>query len=342
MSYLSKVITSGDGSTRTFNVPFPYLDKTHVKAKVDGAATTAFIWLSPTQIEFTTAPPSGTDNVEIYRDTPTTPLVVWPTVTRTVKGSDLNTSLKQKLHLAQEAADKVAQVQAILDDFEDDVAATEASASAASTKATEAATSATAAAAAETGAEAAQAAAEAARDEAEAIAGFDGTAATVGFAPAGGLAAVTVQAALVELDSEKAASAHTHDDRYYTEAEVDAEIGALEAADATKAAKTQTDFICGLITVVEDQDYRIAVNLPFGLTITKVTTRAASGTCTLTAKINTTALGGTANSVSSTEEEQAHASANVAAAGDDIVLTVSATAACEDLSFMVEFTRTLS
>jgi hypothetical protein len=108
------------------------------------------------------------------------------------------------------------------------------------------------------------------------------------------------------------------------------------------AALSQTDrFMSGLIETPADQDYRIALNLPAGVTITSTTTRSSAGTCTATFKINTTALGGTANSVSTTEQTQAHASANVASVGDDIVLTVSSNSSCADLSFLIEYTETL-
>lgn len=105
---------------------------------------------------------------------------------------------------------------------------------------------------------------------------------------------------------------------------------------------TQTDFISGIIEAPEDGDYKIIVKAPYGGTITEITTISSAGTCTLTGKINTTALGGTANSVSTTEQSQTHSSANVFAAGDDIVFTVSSNSSCADLSFTIKFTRTLS
>ena len=109
-----------------------------------------------------------------------------------------------------------------------------------------------------------------------------------------------------------------------------------------KAGTSQTDFIAGFIEIPDNQDYRLVVNAPYAMTITSTTTRCVSGTCTATFKINTTALGGTANSVSTAEQEQAHASANAVAAGDDIVLTVSSNSSCEDMSFTIKFTRTLA
>lgn len=95
----------------------------------------------------------------------------------------------------------------------------------------------------------------------------------------------------------------------------------------------------GMILVPANQDYRIALNLPFPGQILAVTTRCTSGTCTLTGKINTTALGGTANAVSSAEQEQAHSSNNTWVIGDDIVLTISANASCLNLSFTIKYVK---
>lgn len=111
---------------------------------------------------------------------------------------------------------------------------------------------------------------------------------------------------------------------------------------AAIAVVTQTDFISGLIPTVVDRDYKIVVKLPYALTITETTTISASGTSTFTFKLNTTALGGTANAVSSSEVSQAHSSSNVAAAGDDIVITASSTSSCLFASFTITFTRTLA
>ena len=117
--------------------------------------------------------------------------------------------------------------------------------------------------------------------------------------------------------------------------------GAL-ADTALQSSSTVTDFIGGVIEAPADQDYKLVVNLPYGATITETTTISTAGTCTATFKIGTTALGGTANSVSTTENSQTHSSANVASAGDDIVVTISANSGCEFLSFTIKFTRTLS
>jgi hypothetical protein len=115
------------------------------------------------------------------------------------------------------------------------------------------------------------------------------------------------------------------------------------AAGSGGASTTQTgEQIAGFIATPSNKDYKIVVKAAHGGTITETTTISASGTCTATFKINTTALGGTANSVSSTEQSQAHSSANVFSAGDDIVITVSSNATCADMSFSIKYTRTLA
>lgn len=106
-------------------------------------------------------------------------------------------------------------------------------------------------------------------------------------------------------------------------------------------SSTQTDFISGIIERPADGDYKITINVPYAGTIKNITTISTTGTCTLTGKINSTNLGGTANSVSTTENAQAHTSANTFSAGDDITLTVSSNSSCENLSFNIEFTKTL-
>lgn len=105
--------------------------------------------------------------------------------------------------------------------------------------------------------------------------------------------------------------------------------------------RTQTHGLFIPIAAPADGDYLVALNLPKAITITKVTSKSTAGTCTATVKIGATALGGTANSVSSTEQEQAHSTNNVAATGDDITVTVSANSGCENMSLMIEYTTEL-
>lgn len=118
-----------------------------------------------------------------------------------------------------------------------------------------------------------------------------------------------------------------------------------QAATTTKTGvliTLQKMFGSWLIETPEDKDYRLIVNVPYAFTITSVTTIATDGTATATVKINTTALGGTANSVSTSEDTQTHASDNEMAAGDDLVLTISSTSGCEGLSITIAGTTELA
>lgn len=113
------------------------------------------------------------------------------------------------------------------------------------------------------------------------------------------------------------------------------------AFEAYTPVTTSTGAISGFIEYPSNKDYMIVVKAPYGGTITETTTRSTSGTCTATFKINTNALGGTANSVSSAEQSQLHSSSNVFAAGDDIVITISSNSACLNMSFTIAYTYSL-
>ena len=102
-----------------------------------------------------------------------------------------------------------------------------------------------------------------------------------------------------------------------------------------------TEFIAGRIDTAANKDYTLVVDCPYPLTITETTTQSGAGTCTATFKINATALGGTANSVSTTKQAQVQSSANSAVTGDKIVMTVSANSSCADLSYRIAYTRVL-
>jgi hypothetical protein len=109
------------------------------------------------------------------------------------------------------------------------------------------------------------------------------------------------------------------------------------------AAKSQDDQAWyGLLRgTVADGDYLIVINARRAGTIGQTTTKCVSGTATATFKVNTTALGGVANAVSSSEVTETHASANTFAIGDDIVIAISAASSCIGMSFSIEFTESL-
>jgi len=110
----------------------------------------------------------------------------------------------------------------------------------------------------------------------------------------------------------------------------------------TKAAKAQAWSESVIIEFPDDGDYVFPAFFARATTITEVVTECDDGTCTLTVKINSTALGGTANSVSTTRDEQAHTDDNVAADEDDLVLTVSSNSACERMSVTLRGTQVLA
>lgn len=118
-----------------------------------------------------------------------------------------------------------------------------------------------------------------------------------------------------------------------------AQVKTLLGIDAIATAANE-EFFSFYVSLVVDQDYILWYDAPFAGTITKMRTTADSGTCTMTGKINTTALGGTANSVSSTPQEQAHASANIFAVGDVVKVTATASSSCINASGCIYITRT--
>jgi len=108
------------------------------------------------------------------------------------------------------------------------------------------------------------------------------------------------------------------------------------------AVQVQTgEMMPGFIETVTNKTYKLVLKATHAGVITDTTTICGSGSCTATFKINTTALGGTANAVSSSEQSQAHASVNAFSVGDDIQLTVSSNSSCTDFSFRIGYTRTL-
>lgn len=134
----------------------------------------------------------------------------------------------------------------------------------------------------------------------------------------------------------------------YTRGRVRADTRKLDQAQkSTDTSLTATreaiavDVWSWFIEFPDNKDYDFIVNLPYAGSINSVTTISSTGTCTFTGKINTTALGGTANSVSTSESTQAHASANAFVAGDNFRGTVSSNSGCENMTVTVKVTRTI-
>jgi hypothetical protein len=91
----------------------------------------------------------------------------------------------------------------------------------------------------------------------------------------------------------------------------------------------------------DDKAYRVCLKSPIAFTIDSVTTRSTSGTCTVTVSIDGVNLGGTANSVSTTESTQAHTTNNAVAVDADVTVTVTSNSAAENVAIMISGTRTL-
>jgi len=111
------------------------------------------------------------------------------------------------------------------------------------------------------------------------------------------------------------------------------------AATAVAAAASLTGLeLSGMIQVPQTgETYTIKLRARQAGTITRTTTKCVSGTCTATFKINSTNVGGTAHSVSTTEQSIARTTSNAFAVGDDIVVTISSNAATVGMSFNIEY-----
>lgn len=115
---------------------------------------------------------------------------------------------------------------------------------------------------------------------------------------------------------------------------------ALQTADISgKAAKTQTFSTGAFVATVADGDL-MRIRVPFALTVIDVYGKSVSGTCSLTTKNGVSSIG-TPVAAAATEGHQAYTSANTFAAGDYLVVTASANAACVGLSIGVNYTRVL-
>ncbi len=102
---LSYVDYTGDGSNTDFNVTFPYLAKTHVHVYINGTETTAFIWLSASQIRLTTAPANAVI-VRVKRTSPTAArLVDFQNGVTLDANADLDQDSNQLFYITQESLD---------------------------------------------------------------------------------------------------------------------------------------------------------------------------------------------------------------------------------------------
>lgn len=95
------------------------------------------------------------------------------------------------------------------------------------------------------------------------------------------------------------------------------------------------------IGVPTEADYVIIQNNDVEREIYETLTDCDSGTCTVTFKINSTALGGSAHSASSTESVISRTTSNILGVGDDLVATVSSNSGTQMLRLNAKTSRTI-
>lgn len=95
----------GDGSTRTFGIPFSYLSRDHISVSVDGNLS-SFVFLTDASIQTPSAPANGT-TVEVRRTTPIDEAIVSFKDGSTLGQRDLDRAVEQLLYVVQEAQDAV-------------------------------------------------------------------------------------------------------------------------------------------------------------------------------------------------------------------------------------------
>lgn len=104
----------GDGETLTFGVPFPFIDRSHVKVALDGVEV-AFDWNSDNVIRLETAP--GAESVlKIYRETPKDQRLVDFADDSVMDEALLDKMSLQLFYIAQEAYDLSATSIVIVED----------------------------------------------------------------------------------------------------------------------------------------------------------------------------------------------------------------------------------
>jgi hypothetical protein len=113
--------------------------------------------------------------------------------------------------------------------------------------------------------------------------------------------------------------------------------GAISGLGNVQSQQEAIDFT---IESPDNQDYLFEINCPYGYTITQVDSDCRAGSCTATTKIGGVALGGGANSVSTTLQSKTHTSANVIGAAGTSVVTISSNSSCAGLRLVFWITRT--
>lgn len=102
-TYYAQITYTGNGSTTSFAIPFPYIDSFHVKAYINGTINTDFT-ISTSTLIFNTAPANGA-TIRIERQTPLDARLVDFQDGSVLTEADLDKSANQSFYIAQEVAD---------------------------------------------------------------------------------------------------------------------------------------------------------------------------------------------------------------------------------------------
>jgi hypothetical protein len=105
-------LANGTGSQTDFAFTFPYIKASDIKVSVGGVVktvTTHYTLHNATTIKFTSGniPPSGTNNVRVYRETDDTSLAATFYPGSGIKAGDLNENFTQNLYVVQEGNNKI-------------------------------------------------------------------------------------------------------------------------------------------------------------------------------------------------------------------------------------------
>jgi hypothetical protein len=92
---------TGDGTTVLFTIAFPYLERDHVKASLNGTPTTAFTFANSNTIQFNVAPANGV-TILLFRETESGALQNQFFPNSSIPSSSLNNNFTQNLYVVQE------------------------------------------------------------------------------------------------------------------------------------------------------------------------------------------------------------------------------------------------
>ena len=99
----------GNGSTSQFSIPFPFLQQTHVKVKLNGVILNTpleYSWVNNSTLDLEITPTS-LETVEIYRETPYTAGLVEFQNGANLTEAALNTAVRQLLYVFQEYNERI-------------------------------------------------------------------------------------------------------------------------------------------------------------------------------------------------------------------------------------------